>query len=92
MRRVIDFPDVVRCLLAGTLRGHLPVGTKGFGGMVFEEADATEILERMASPARSGKMCLRDVSRKLKIPGKAVHQLVAAKLLAKTGTEVGLPV
>ena len=83
MRRVIDFPDVIRCLLAGTLRGHLPDGAKDFGSMVFEEADATVILDRMASPARSGKMCLRDVSRKLKIPGKAVHQLVAAKLLAE---------
>ena len=83
MRRVIDFPDVIRCLLAGTLRGHLPDGAGDFGSMVFDEADATEILNRMASPARSGKMCLRDVSRKLKIPGKAVHQLVAAKLLAE---------
>jgi hypothetical protein len=82
-RRVIEFPDVIRCLLAGQLRGYMPPGAIAkCSSMVFEKADATEVLNRLGSPARSGKMYLRDVSRKLKIPGKAVHELVAAKLLA----------
>ena len=40
------------------------------------------MLDRLASPSVSGQLILQQVIDKLKLPGKAVHQLVTAKLLA----------
>ena len=81
-RRVLSFADVFRCILSGQLRGHLAApGMPGFESLSFEEEDVIQVLAEISSPSRTGKMCLGDAVRALKLPAPAVHQLVAAKLL-----------
>lgn len=81
-RRVLSFADVMRCILSGQLRGHLAApGKPGFESLSFKEEDVIQVLDEISSPSRTGKMCLGDVVRALKLPAIAVHQLVKAKLL-----------
>lgn len=83
-RRVVSFVDLIRCLLSGQLRGYLadPLAPK-LDGLVFEQADAEAAMDWMSSPARTGEMVLGDVVRCLRIPAKAVHQLVGEGLLPR---------
>lgn len=81
-RRVLSFGDVIRSILAGELRGYVAEPNKfGFASMLFEEEHVTGILERLAHPSRSGKMCLVDVARYLGMRAQGVHDLVTAELL-----------
>ncbi len=83
-RRVLSYIDVIRCLLAGQLRGHLTdAATPGLAPLVFEQSDAEEVLGRLASSSRTGEMVLGEVVRRLGIPAKAVHQLVGEGLLPR---------
>lgn len=83
-RRVVTFIDVIRCLLSGEIRGHLAdTGTPGLASLAFDRADAEQMMDRLASPAQTGKMVLGQVTRRLGIPAKAVHQLVAEGLLPR---------
>ena len=81
-RRVIGFAELIGCLLSGELRGYLAdASAPGLDALVFERADAVEMLGRLASSARTGEMVLGEVVRRLGIPAKAVHQLVTEGLL-----------
>ncbi len=82
VRRLVSYIDVIQCLLSGQLRGYVAdPGARVLSGVTFEKAGAETIMNRLASPARTGKMLLGVVKRKLGIPAKAVHQLVAEGLL-----------
>jgi len=81
-RRVVSFVDLIGCLLSGQLRGHLAdAAAPRLDGLVFEQANAEAVMDRMSSPEWTGEMVLGDVVRCLGIPAKAVHQLVGEGLL-----------
>lgn len=85
-RQDVGFPDVIRCLLDGTLHGHLPTRGRDFGAVVFEQADVDGFLDRMGPTSLAG-ISPSGVASKLRVPISAIHQLIAAGLLDKPMTE-----
>lgn len=91
VRCVLTFADVMRSILSGQLRAFVTKPWKpGFASLSFEMDDVVQVLDELASPAKSGKMCLGDVVQRLRIPGKAVRELIQAGLLPELDRNVGL--
>ena len=82
-RSAVGFPELIRCLLEGTLRGHLRTGGQDFAGIVFEDAEVDEVLDRMGPPPPDAGISMSGFAGKLRIPATAVDQLIAAGLLDK---------
>ncbi len=79
-RRVISFTDIIQSFLSGELRGYVAEPDKpGLASLSFEEAQVGQVLDHLAHPSRSGKMCLSDVAKHLDMRAKEVHDLVTAK-------------
>ena len=81
-RSVIGFPEIIRALASGEIRGHMPAGTTpAFRSLLFDGRQAGDLLDRMASSAMAGRVYLIDVMKSLGLPAAAVHHLVGQKLL-----------
>ena len=81
-RSVIGFPEIIRALAAGEIRGHMPAGAApAFRSLLFDGRQAGDLLDRMASSAMAGRVYLTDVMKSLGLPSAAVHHLVGQKLL-----------
>nr|WP_294527005.1 TniQ family protein [uncultured Rhodopila sp.] len=58
-RPLIAFPDVIRCLVTGRLRGHIAnPGNFGFSAFVFEEADVREVLNELVRQSQKQDLTL----------------------------------
>ena len=90
-RRVVEFPDMMRALLSGALPVWITEADRsGFASLGFEEDDVVRLLDRLAGPEASGKICLGDVARRLGIAADGVHALVGAGLLPEPDRKGGL--
>lgn len=88
MRPTVGFPVLLRGLLAQQLRGHIAFPEQSdLNAIVFETTEANEFLDRLGSSARSGKMQLSEVARKMKLSPKAVRELTALGLLGEPETK-----
>ena len=81
-RRVVTLTDLVRCLLSGELRGHIAEpGKPGLASMAFDDTGVTDLLDRLSSPSRTGRMNLGAVEEFLGLPTVGVRHLVRERLL-----------
>lgn len=81
-RKTVGLPALIRSLLSEQIRGHVAFPERSdLNALVFEAADVKDLIERLGSPARSGKMRLGEVARKLRVDKKVVRQLTTLRLL-----------